>query len=249
MAINPATNISIVDTAIQGWRDALAARQNMPTLFWIALAVMIGLGVLHFIVGHWWLTNLVFAIANGVALTPFALAIHRFVLLGEVRDSYDFTPTEARFQKFFLYAIGLEIVSAIPRIVGAATPIYLAWLVHLILGIIAAIIVIRTVIVFPAIAVDAPGAEWRNAMEDTKGHSWSVFLVLLCCAVPPAIVAIVVLSLFAASWVLSLIVAAIVVPVIIVLTVAAADAAISRLFAAYANLLGRPSNILVRAAV
>jgi hypothetical protein len=248
MAMNLATNIPVVDTAIQGWRDALAAREKMPTMFWITLGVMIALGVLHYLVGYWWLSNIVFGLARGLALTPFALAIHRFVLLGEARDAYDFAPTDGRFQKFFLYIVGLEVLVALARIIAALSPI-LSSLILLVLSIVALIIVVRIVIVFPAIAVDAPGAEWRNAMEDTKGHSWSVFFVLICCAAPPVIVAVIIKALFGAIPGLNVVVAAIVLPALVVATVAASDAAISRLFASYANQLGRPSNLQLRPAV
>ena len=44
------TDIPVIETAVQGWRDAMAARERMPMLFWIAGAVVIGLGILHVIV-------------------------------------------------------------------------------------------------------------------------------------------------------------------------------------------------------
>ena len=242
------TDVPIVDTAIQGWRDAMAAREKMPTLFWVALAVMIGLGLLHFLAGMWLIANIVFSLARALALTPLAIAVHRFVLLGEVHDAYDFAPTDPRFQKFFLYAVALEVLGAVPRIIAAVSPIFSS-IILLALSIAALIVLVRTVMLFPSIAVDSTGAEWRNAMEDSKGHSWSVFLVLVCSALPASLVAIVVLALFSASWLLTLLVVGFVLPGITVFMVAAVAAAVSRLFAAYANLLGRPSNLSLRAAV
>lgn len=117
------------------------------------------------------------------------------------------------------------------------------------LAVVAAVIAVRTVILFPAIALDSSGAEWRNAQADAQGHSWSVFLVLVCTFLPAALIAIVVLALFSVSWLLTLLVFALVLPVISVFTTAAAAAAVSRLFAAYADQLGRPSNLSLRAAV
>ena len=45
MAMN--TDVSIIDTAIQSWRDAASAREKMPILFWIAIGILIALGILH----------------------------------------------------------------------------------------------------------------------------------------------------------------------------------------------------------
>jgi len=254
MAMN--TDVPIIDTAIQGWRDAVAAREKMPTLFWVAIAVMIGLGLLHFLSGVWiflpLLSGVVFSIARGLALTPLAIAVHRFVLLGEVRDDYDFAPSDPRFQKFFMYVVALQILAVIPAIIAFLFAFVLPalfWIVHLVLLIGVAVVAVRTMILFPSIAVDSTGAEWRNAMADTEGRAWSVFLVLVCAIVPASVVAIVVVALFSASWLLSLLVQALVLPVITVMTVAALAAAVSRLFAAYANQLGQPSNLHLRAAV
>lgn len=250
------TDVSILDAAMQGWRDALAAREKMPTLFWTVTAVMIGLGLLHFVLGvglHLAIfATVAIGLAQALALTPLAIAIHRFVLLGEVRNAYDFAPGDARFQKFFIYTIALEALVSIPRLIAlvfALVSTLLSSLVLIVLAIGAAIIAVRTMILFPSIAIDATGAEWRNAIADTKGHSWRVFFVLLCTMLPAIVVAIVVTALFAGSWVLTLVVLAIVMPVITVFMVAAAAAALSRLFVAYANQLGRPSNLFLRAAV
>lgn len=250
------TDVPIVDTAIQGWRDAIAAREKMPTLFWVAIVAMIGLGLVHFILAVWLslplIGRLALLVVQPLILTPFAIAIHRFVLLGEVRDNFDFAPSEPRFQKFFGYMIALELLGVIPRIIAflvAALSFFLSSIVWLILAVVAAVIAVRTVILFPAIALDLSGAEWRNAQADAQGHSWSVFLVLVCTFLPAALIAIVVLALFSVSWLLTLLVFALVLPVISVFTTAAAAAAVSRLFAAYADQLGRPSNLSLRAAV
>jgi len=250
------TDVPIIDTAIQGWRDAVAAREKMPTLFWVAIAVMIGLGLLHFLSGVWLflplLSGVVFSVAQALALTPLAIAVHRFVLLDEIHDSYDFAPGDPRFQKFFVFTIALELLGAIPQVIAylfAAVSTFLSSIVLLVLAVVTTIVAVRTVILFPSIAVDATGAEWRNAMADTKGHSWSVFFVLVCAVLPASVASIVVVALFSASWLLTLVVLGFILPVITVFMVAAVAAAVSRLFAAYANQLGQPTNLHLRAVV
>jgi len=188
-------DLPIIETALQGWRDAAAAREKMPTLFWIAIAIMIALAILHVLLGGLsffsFIVSVIFGLAQALALTPLAIAVHRFVLLDEARDAYDFAPGDPRFQKFFLFTIGLD--------------------------------------------------------------SWRVFLVLLCTVLPVVVIQVVlgalVVALFFGNWLLSSLVLALIIPVITVFTVAAMAASASRLFAAYADRLGRPSNLYPRPAV
>jgi hypothetical protein len=39
-------------------------------------------------------------------------------------------------------------------------------------------------ILFPAVAVDTPGAGWHNAMTDSKAHTLRIFFVVLVTAIP-----------------------------------------------------------------
>ncbi len=253
MAMN--TDVPIVETAIQGWRDAMAARERMPMLFWIGGAVVIGLGILHVIlgfVGGGLILSLIFAIAQAAALTPVAISVHRFVLLGEAHDGYEFAFGDARFQKFLMYFVALEVLRELPRIIAvpfAFVAGFLHTLVLLVLSVIAAIISVRCMILFAAIAVDAPGADWRNAIADSKGHSWQIFLALLCTIAPAAIVIAIVVAILAFSAVTAMLAFAVIVPAIAIATIAAAAAVVSRLFAAYSSQLGRPGNLYLRAAV
>jgi hypothetical protein len=248
------TDVSIIDTAMQSWRDAASAREKMPNLFWVSIGILIALGILHQLIGGYLLVvgSLVFSIAQALALTPLAISIHRFVLLGEARDSYDFAPGAPRFQRFFIFTIGLEILGALPSII--ALPIlliapFLYALVVLALAILAAIVAVRNVMLFPSIAVDSAGADWRNAMADAKGHSWRIFFVLLGAVLPAVLLETILVALFSWAWALHVILFALIIPIITVFVIAAAAAAASRLFSAYANQLGRPSNIAPHAAV
>src|SRR6202161_2853645 len=87
-ALTMNTDVSIIDTAIQSWRDAASAREKMPNLFWIAIGILIALGILHQLIGGYLLVvgAMVFSIAQALALTPLAISVHRFVLLGEARS-------------------------------------------------------------------------------------------------------------------------------------------------------------------
>jgi hypothetical protein len=246
------TDVPIVETAIQGWRDAMAARERMPMLFWIAGAVVVGLGILHVIVGEGLILSLILAIAQAAALTPLAIGVHRFVLLGEARDGYDFAFGDARFQKFLMYIVALEVLRELPHIIAfpfAFVAGFLHGIVLIVLAVIAAVISVRCMILFAAIAVDAPGADWRNAIADSKGHSWRIFLVLLCTVAPAIIVAVIVTAILGFSLLTAALAVGVILPAIIVALTAALAAVVSRLYAAYSSQLGRPGNLYLRAAV
>jgi hypothetical protein len=49
---------------------------------------------------------------------------------------------------------------------------------------------VRRAILFPAIAVDAPGATWSNAGLDTKGSSWRVVFIFVLTALPVSVIGV-----------------------------------------------------------
>jgi hypothetical protein len=57
-------------------------------------------------------------------------------------------------------------------------------IVAFVLSITVIIVAVRRAILFPAIAIDAPGATWSNAGLDTKGSSWRVVFIFVLTALP-----------------------------------------------------------------
>ncbi len=99
---------------------------------------------------------------------------------------------------------------------------------------------LRVLILFPAIAVDAGGADWRNAMADTKGHTWRVLFTVIATGIPSLIVTMPLYFLLAwpaAPGLVGGLVVSAVQAVVGVLTLCALAAVASRLFAAFANKL------------
>jgi hypothetical protein len=237
-------DISVIDTAMQAWRNALAARERMPNLFWMALGAMIGLGIVGALIGSFLplIATILVSLAQAAAVTPLAIAVHRYVLLGEANDAYLFNPSDPRFQKFFLFAVAFEVLGALPRIIAYPLPGFLSGIVALVLSIAAAVISVRCAILFPAVALDSPGADWRNAMADAKGHSWRIFFTLFCTALPGVIVGAVLGAVFGWSSFLTIVFMAVIAPTIALALVAAEAAAASSLYAAYANQLGKPAS-------
>jgi hypothetical protein len=249
-------NPPIIDSAVQGWRYAFAALSRMPGVLGVGILVTLALNVATLPLmpsGPKEDTNLVLQLAGlliglvqGFLLTPVAIAVHRFVLLGEVAPRYALTPSEQRFMRFFIFTVVYQLLVGVPgslmSMTGkAATGLgsVLAF-IFFILFIVALIASIRMLILFPAIAVDARGADWRNAMADTKGHSWRVFFISLATSLPMLALVVPLYFMlggtdgpgFAGGLVLSAVQA-----VVGVLALAAYAAVASRLFAAFSNRL------------
>jgi hypothetical protein len=249
---------SVISAAMTAWQDALAARERMPNMFLIAIIAVVVLNLVYFglaIVGFFFgsgllasLIALIYAGVQALLLTPLAIAVHRFLLLSEINDNYRVDTQDPRFMKFLTFLAGLFVISFIPHLLRALLsspmgPSIFGGFIGLVVGIIVAIISVRILIVFPAVAVDAPGAEWQNAMTDTKGHSWRVFFIMLCAILPAAIVVSILMMICFLIPLIGWIVGVAIQSAFAVFVVAATASAASRLYAEYANLLGRPSGL------
>jgi hypothetical protein len=253
--------LPIIGTAIAAWTDCIRAIGAMPVLFAIVIAILIPLNLLQLpalemtLAGktgfllHLW--SLIYTIVQAFVITPLAVAVHRFVLLGEIAGGYRLTTSEMRYLRFFGFSVALSVIAVIPQIVinlgvGLGTALSLVFvLLGFVLMIFMIIVMLRTLMLFPSIAVDAPSADWRNAMGDTKGHSWRVFFVLICTMVP--LMAFGFLQYWLMRGGLSFggrIVAAVVQALVGTVTISALAAMASHLYGAYAEQLGRPPNLL-----
>jgi hypothetical protein len=50
------------------------------------------------------------------------------------------------------------------------------------------VVPLRAIILFPAVAVDAPGASWSRAMADTRGYTWRIYSIVVLAALPLVLV-------------------------------------------------------------
>ena len=151
------------------------------------------------------LLEFVVAGVQAFLLTPYLIAVHRFIVLNEAGQRYALAPAEQRFQLFFLWSMVLSLMYWLPSFAMSGLSkepavIFLAGIATIVVLLLIAttIISLRLVILFPAIAVDAPGATWRNAMADTKGNAWRILFVSLLAALP-IIVTVIVVAVIGAS--------------------------------------------------
>lgn len=156
----------------------------MPQLAWAVAFILILQVALDLVLKQYIPANSLFgrditSVLYYALLTPFFIAVHRFVILGEVTQHYRLQWEDRRFQLFFCWAFTMFALSRFV-LLGAMFPKH--WTFQLIaFGIAVALCVLftRVTILFPAIAVDAPSASPARAFEDTKGHGWYIFFLFL----------------------------------------------------------------------
>jgi hypothetical protein len=214
-----AGNPPIVGTAIAGWRYAFSALVKMPVVFAAGMVLLFVLDLALFpfepksqeadLAWSGQVLHSVSALLQGFIVTPIAIAVHRFVLLGEIADRYHLGVREPRFVRFFLFTIVFQISLTVPLVLSIAAAhaegdtglaLFHIALVALVL---AAMIVLRTLILFPAIAIGAADASWINAMADTHGHTWRVLFIVILTIVPFLLILVLfdfVLEPYARDW-------------------------------------------------
>jgi len=122
-------------------------------------------------------------------LTPIVIAIHRFVILGEVTPNYNFDIGEPAFRLFFIWLFGLKVFSGLPfTLLGVLQALGFSPLATVIPFAVVLVVVtavwLRLTILFPAIAVEAPGATARHASIDTKGQALRILAIFLLALIP-----------------------------------------------------------------
>jgi hypothetical protein len=200
---------SIGQAAVRSWRDLAEVVRALSTLTRAALVIAIATALARqlLLLGHETdrtgplLVSFLMAGAQAFLLTPYLIAVHRFIILGETTAQYRLAPGAMRFQLFFLWSVVLSLFYWAPAFLNAGLLIGISpWtgiLFVLAAGIAGTIVSLRLVILFPAIAVDAPGATWSGAMADTKGYAWRILFISMLSALP-VIAAVIVVAIAAA---------------------------------------------------
>ncbi len=123
-------------------------------------------------------------------LTPVYLAVHRYIILGEVTSGYALAIEQRRFQRFFLCTLVLYAIWLLPSVPGFFGHSGVTVVAMLIVSLVCTFVSTRLIILFPAIAVDAPGTSFGNAFDDTKGYFWRIFGILVVATLPIVVAAI-----------------------------------------------------------
>lgn len=189
--------LPVAPTIIAAYRDLGRLLSAMPVLmgsaFLIILAVAAGAELVPQRLWDQELTGVVLGLVqNGVEaflLTPVFMAIHRFVILDKVTRTYTMPIDDRTFGVFVGWLFGLKVLLGLPfdllglleTFSGSPQAIVLVFAVALIAAVTVAL---RLAILFPALAVGAPGAVASRALADSKGHVLRIFAVLGLALVP-----------------------------------------------------------------
>jgi uncharacterized membrane protein len=189
--------LPILPTLIAVYRDwgrALNAMRaiNLSTVL-IITAISVGA---EFVPKRLWeqqLSGVVLGTVQGaiwaLLLAPFVIALHRFVIRGEITPTYILPIVERSFLVFFGWLFALKILLGLPfDLLGAAQA--LNWsvrastLVFAVALVAVAFLSLRLSILLPACAVEAPGATPSRALADTNGEALRIFALFLLAMLP-----------------------------------------------------------------
>ena len=194
--------------AALAWCDTGHVLRKLPVLTFVALLIALAfeLVVIYIPNAVWTHVPVILLFAGWLAgrpflLTPYLIAVHRFIILGETTAIYRLVPTDKRFQRYFAWSlVPAAMIPTTGRLIHLISlDMSLASIISTIAAVVAlavmAVVAARIITLFPAVAVDAPGASWRRAIADTKGNTWRVFSTLLLAILSLAIAGITVTGL------------------------------------------------------
>lgn len=204
--------LPVVATALKSFDDGFRAIGAMPLVAGIALACLMAMSVVSFFAVMSVLPPVgsprfaaallslpvktiiaVLGIVQSFLIAPAAIAVHRWVLLRQVTHGYPINPSNERYLRFVGFTALVGLLWNVPSVVDAVVALAfdndetanrVMVLIDMAAYIVILIVVLRRVVLFPAVAVDAPHADWRSARLTVAGHSWRVFFTFLCVTVP-----------------------------------------------------------------
>jgi len=206
-----AAGMPVIRTVRMAYHDVWRAVRAMPHLALITAVIVFALNLVQYTavpksVRDFPAVAFVSILVTNLVVTPLAIAIFRFILADETTREYAIALKEPRFVRFFAWSVALSSLWLIPTIIDYVTSIddpvsWVAWAVALLVYFIA---MLRLVILFPAIALDAPGATVANSVADTKGHVLNILFIYL--------VALLTLSVAVVLWLVLVVVLSMVTP-------------------------------------
>jgi hypothetical protein len=175
--------LPIAPTLVAAYRDLGRLMTAMRALMLGAFLIMLAISAAaDFVPQRLWdqeLTGEALGLAQNAVeaflLTPIVIAIHRLVILDKITPNYMGPIGEPIFGIFFAWLLALKILIGLPfDLLGVLQTFNWsppASALAVALALIAAVgVSLRLTILFPALAVEAPGATPSHALADTKGH-------------------------------------------------------------------------------
>lgn len=115
-------------------------------------------------------------IVEAIVFAPFALLVHRFIVLGERAESQGVARGEGRALRFVAALILVKLVQYMWIFASGRDDVWWVWLIlaSLVVSLIAGV---RVCLAFPAIATDASPTPFRDSLRYTRGSTCQIFLV------------------------------------------------------------------------
>ena len=139
--------------------------------------------------------SLALGAVESFCLTPIMIAFHRFIILDEVAPGYVVDPGRPGFMEFFGWLVALSILRGLvvltqETLTAFGVPVLIAAIPTLVVLITVIVLSVRLIILFPAVAVNARGANAPNALADSEGHVFRIFMIFVLAALPFAVLAV-----------------------------------------------------------
>jgi hypothetical protein len=128
----------------------------------------------------YWIEIAVYHFVRVVVLAPFAILIHRSIVLGDHAATYWTTVFRSRAIRFIAALLLLDIVEFLPSAAQMLTR-YSGWfmLLNIVCLIASTIFAVRVCLAFPAIATDASVEPFRASFMHTRGSAWTIYLMFI----------------------------------------------------------------------
>jgi hypothetical protein len=272
----PSPRVPIVETVSKAWVDAFRAIRAMPVIAVTALAIhfVIAVSVLFASMAllldpgrtvtewisspAWFAFGLFTAAVQIILLAPLTIAVHRYVIRGDIARRYPLNPLRPSYTRYVGMALAFYVAYRSTDLISIMTPpartlpfIFNAAIgvttFLLMLGII--IVFLRRIALFPAIAANTPDNTWREITLADAGNVVRI-LVVLAGAILPAVIIGVLLHVWlpepntAGSLVLMLTMSLLQIP-----SLCAAAAAAARVYLAIGKIAAPPALVPGDAAV
>jgi hypothetical protein len=194
---------SVTRIARDGWKFTGWAVIAMPVLAVTALAgiVLCNIVFTQVLDLPWSATSLAGILQNAVRscvetllLASVAMGVHRLVILGDAADR-PIWKLPTNYLRFAVWLVFLNVLLNLPaslvRLLLSPTHPAVSF-VCFAYQMACIFVVARLSLLFPALAVAAPHAWWRNAWRDSRGHFWRFFITQFTASLPLIVLVLIV---------------------------------------------------------
>ncbi len=197
----------VLRTVGRAWRSAGSALVRMPLAFLVTAAALVAVNAVLPALGSGAAVQagqqpgptvqgaaalLLGAVLQSLLLAPLAIAVHRFVLLGERAKLLPLTPL-GRVLRFTGWLAALDLAVGVPGLL-ALSPQPGIKLVFSSLQIAACVVTVRSALVFPGIAVQPNGQSTELGWRETSWQFWRVATILVITALPAIMATLLVMA-------------------------------------------------------